>query len=49
MVLRFLAGESRERFYLSQPVIAVDEAKREDIVGGLGQCVAALVAARYST
>jgi hypothetical protein len=42
----FLLTKSRERFYLSQPVIAVVEAKREDIVGGLGQCVAALVAAQ---
>ena len=42
----FLLARSRERFYLSQPVIAVVEAKREDIVGGLGQCVAALVAAQ---
>ena len=40
----FLLTRSPERFYLRQPVIAVVEAKREDIVAGLGQCVAALVA-----
>jgi hypothetical protein len=42
----FLLTRSHERFYLRQPVIAVVEAKREDIVAGLGQCVAALVAAQ---
>jgi hypothetical protein len=42
----FLIARSRELFYLSRPVIAVVEAKREDIVAGLGQCVAALVAAQ---
>jgi hypothetical protein len=40
----YLLARSRERFYLSQPVVAIVEAKREDIVGGLGQCVAAMVA-----
>jgi len=42
----YLIARSPERFYLDRPVIAVVEAKREDIVGGLGQCVAALVAAQ---
>lgn len=42
----FLLARSRERFFLSQPVMAVVEAKREDIVGGLGQCLAAMVAAQ---
>lgn len=42
----FLLTRSRERYYLSQPVVAVVEAKREDIIAGLGQCVAALVAAQ---
>lgn len=42
----FLLARSRESFYLSHPVVAVVEAKREEIVGGLGQCVAALVAAQ---
>ena len=42
----FLLARSRELFYLKQPVVAVVEAKREDIVAGLGQCVAALVAAQ---
>jgi hypothetical protein len=42
----FLVARSRELFYLRQPVVAVVEAKKEDIVAGLGQCVAALVAAQ---
>src|SRR4051794_6361269 len=42
----YLLSRSRERFFLSQPVVAVVEAKREDVVGGLGQCVAALVASQ---
>jgi hypothetical protein len=42
----YLLTRSRERFYLSQPVVAVVEAKREDITGSLGQCVAAMVAAQ---
>jgi hypothetical protein len=42
----YLLALSPERFFLSQPVVAVVEAKREDIPGGLGQCVAAMVGAR---
>ncbi len=42
----FLIARSREQFYLSRPVIAVIEAKREDIIAGLGQCIAAMVAAQ---
>jgi hypothetical protein len=42
----FLLTRSPERFFVSHPVLAVVEAKKEDIVGGLGQCVAALVAAQ---
>jgi len=42
----FLITRSAERYFISQPLVAVVEAKKEDIVGGLGQCVAAMVAAR---
>jgi hypothetical protein len=42
----FLLAKSPEQYYLSRPVIAIVEAKKEDIVAGLGQCVAALVAAQ---
>jgi hypothetical protein len=42
----YLLTRSAERFFIRQPVIAVVEAKREDIAGGLGQCVAEMTAAR---
>ncbi len=42
----FLLARSPEMFFLSQPVVAIVEAKREDMVAGLGQCVAAMVAAQ---
>jgi hypothetical protein len=42
----YLLALSPERFFLSHPVVAVVEAKREDIPSGLGQCVAAMVGAR---
>lgn len=45
-VCDYLLTRSPERFFLSHPVAAVVEAKREDIPGGLGQCVAAMVGAR---
>jgi hypothetical protein len=37
---------SAEQFYVSHPVVAVVEAKKEDIPAGLGPCVAAMVAAQ---
>lgn len=40
----FLIARSAEFFYLQRPILAVVEAKREDIIGGLGQCVAEMVA-----
>ena len=42
----YLITRSAERYFISQPLVAVVEAKKEDIVGGLGQCVAEMVAAR---
>jgi hypothetical protein len=45
-VCDYLLALSPERFFLSHPVVAVVEAKREDINSGLGQCVAAMVGAR---
>jgi hypothetical protein len=45
-VCDYLLARSPERFFLSHPVVAVVEAKREDIPSGLGQCVAAMVGAR---
>jgi hypothetical protein len=45
-VCDYLLARSPERFFLSHPLVAVVEAKREDITGGLGQCVAAMVGTR---
>jgi len=42
----FLLSASREQFFISAPVITIVEAKNENIVGGLGQCVAEMVAAQ---
>src|SRR5690242_8173838 len=42
----YLISRSRERFFISRPVVAVVEAKREDITAGLGQCAAEMVAAQ---
>ena len=42
----FLLTASPELYFVRDPVLAVVEAKKEDIVGGLGQCVAEMVAAR---
>jgi hypothetical protein len=40
----YLIARSPELYYLRAPILAVVEAKREDIIAGLGQCVAAMVA-----
>ena len=40
----FIISQSTEQFYLSAPIIAVVEAKNENIVGGLGQCIAEMYA-----
>jgi hypothetical protein len=45
-VCDYLLALSPERYFLSHPLVAVVEAKREDINNGLGQCVAAMVGAR---
>lgn len=42
----FLLSASEEQLYVEVPVLIVVEAKREDIIGGVGQCVAAMVAAQ---
>lgn len=42
----FLISQSPEQLFLKSPVIAVVEAKNENIIGGLGQCIAEMVAAR---
>jgi hypothetical protein len=42
----FLLGRRSGPFLLGSPLLAVVEAKNEDIPGHLGQCVAAMVAVR---
>lgn len=41
----FIISSSQEQLLLTSPVIAVVEAKNENIIGGLGQCIAEMVAA----
>ena len=45
-VCDFLFTRSREHSVIVSPVLAVVEAKKEDLKPGLGQCIAELVAAR---
>ncbi|GAB4470771.1 MAG: hypothetical protein OHK0037_29680 [Elainellaceae cyanobacterium] len=42
----FILSASAEQLYIDTPVMTIVEAKREDIVGGLGQCIATMVAAQ---
>jgi len=42
----FILSHSPEQLLISAPIIAVVEAKNENIIGGLGQCIAEMVAAR---
>ncbi|MBW4523656.1 MAG: hypothetical protein KME18_00455 [Phormidium tanganyikae FI6-MK23] len=41
----FILSRSPEQFFISAPVVIVIEAKNENIVAGLGQCLATMVAA----
>jgi hypothetical protein len=42
----FILSHSKEQLYISAPVITVVEAKNENIIGGMGQCIAEMVAAQ---
>jgi len=42
----FILSHSTEQYYISAPVLTVIEAKNENIKGGLGQCIATMVAAQ---
>ena len=46
-VCDFLMSRSSEQNYLLAPVIAIVEAKKGDLGLGLGQCIAAMVGARF--
>lgn len=41
----YLVSLSPEQFYITAPIIIIAEAKKEDIVKGLGQCISAMYAA----
>ncbi len=42
----FIISSGSERLFVTAPVVTLVEAKREDIMSGLGQCVAEMVAAQ---
>ena len=42
----FLLSASGEQYFISAPVVTVVEAKNENIIAGLGQCAAIMVAAQ---
>jgi hypothetical protein len=41
----FILSASGEQYFISAPVVMILEAKNENIIAGLGQCIAAMVAA----
>ena len=42
----YVISASKEQLLITAPVLTIVEAKRENIVGGLGQCIASMVAAQ---
>jgi hypothetical protein len=42
----YIISGSKEQLFITAPVTIILEAKKEDIIGGLGQCVAAMIAAQ---
>ena len=42
----FIISASSEQLMLCSPIVAIVEAKNENIIGGLGQCIAEMVAAK---
>ena len=49
-VCDFLVSLSPNQYYLESPVIILVEAKKDDLITGLGQCVAEMIAAqRFNT
>jgi hypothetical protein len=42
----FVFSASAEQYFISAPVVMIIEAKNENIIAGLGQCIAAMVAAQ---
>lgn len=42
----YILSRSKEQYYIAAPVMVIIEAKNENIIAGLGQCIAAMVAAQ---
>jgi hypothetical protein len=42
----YILSRSKEQYYITAPVAIIVEAKNENIIAGLGQCIAAMVAAQ---
>ncbi|MDG4595597.1 MAG: hypothetical protein P9F75_07875 [Candidatus Contendobacter sp.] len=42
----YILSKSSEQFYLSAPVLAIVEAKNDQVTNGLGQCIAEMIAVR---
>jgi hypothetical protein len=42
----YILCRSQEQYYITSPVVIVIEAKNENIIAGLGQCIATMVAAQ---
>lgn len=42
----FLISASKEQFFISAPVITIVEAKNENMISGLGQCIAEMIASQ---
>jgi hypothetical protein len=42
----FIISKSSEQLFLDTPIVVITEAKNEKIMGGLGQCVAEMIAAQ---
>ena len=42
----YILSLGQEQFYIAAPILAIVEAKKEDIIGGIGQCVATMFAAQ---
>ncbi|MEB3336926.1 MAG: hypothetical protein VKJ46_05640 [Leptolyngbyaceae bacterium] len=41
----FLIGQSPEQLFVKAPVVVIVEAKKENLIAGLGQCIAEMIAA----
>jgi hypothetical protein len=42
----YIISRSSEQFYLNSPIVAIVEAKNEQIISGLGQCIAEMIASK---